>query len=245
MCVYPLLCSLTEFSCGIHCSRHCGSKLFFWAFRAMYRFFSVSTLRHDVFINVQKRKSMQVLEIPQLSDTRWVCRYIAVRLFQTCYEDILEALDSISKGTDRSTAAESFGLAFQLRSFSSTVLLCVFEELLGLTKPLSGHLQATEISLCHAIDLVQAVVKTLESNRSDIHFFDSIWKKAIELASERNIELDSAIDRRSRQPSRLTDSIVCETTGSRADSQVLRLNIEEFILMSWTKCSLNYTTALM
>ena len=194
---------------------------FFGLLEAMYRFFSVSTLRHDVFINVQKRKSKQVLEIPQLSDTRWVCRYIAVRLFQTRYEDILEALDSISKGTDRSTAAESFGLAFQLRRFSFTVLLCVFEELLGLTKPLSDHLQATEISLCHAIDLVQAVVKTLESNRSDIHFSDSIWKKALVLASERNIELDSAIHRQSRQPSRLTDSIVCETTGSRADSPSL------------------------
>ena len=41
------------------------------------------------------------------------------------------------------------------------------------------------------------------------------------LASERNIELDSAIRRRSCQPSRLTDSIVCETTGSRAGSPSL------------------------
>ena len=108
-----------------------------------------------------------------------------------------------------------------MRRFSFKVLLCVFEELLGLTKPLSDHLQGTEISLCHAIDLVQAVVKTLESNLSDIHFSDSIWKKAIVLASERNIELDSAIHTRFRQPSRLTDSIVCETTGSRADSPSL------------------------
>ena len=80
----------------------------FWGLlEAMYRFFSVSTLRQDVFINVQKRKSMQVLEIPQLSDTRWVCHYIAVRLFQTRHEEILEALDHISKGTFCSTAAES------------------------------------------------------------------------------------------------------------------------------------------
>ena len=59
---------------------------FFGLLEAVYRFFSVSTLRHDSFINAQRVKGLRILEIPQLSDTRWVCRYMAVHLFQARYE---------------------------------------------------------------------------------------------------------------------------------------------------------------
>ena len=78
----------------------------------------MSTLRHDRFINSQHLKGLHVLEIPQLSDTRWACRYMAVHLFQTCYECLLEALDDIEKSRNRSAAAESHGLMIQLKTLS-------------------------------------------------------------------------------------------------------------------------------
>ena len=91
---------------------------FFGLLEAVYRFFSVSTLRHDSFINSQRLKGLRVLEIPQLSDTRWACRYMAVHLFQTRYECLLEALDDIERSRDRSAAAEARGLVMQLKSLS-------------------------------------------------------------------------------------------------------------------------------
>ena len=83
---------------------------FFGLLEAVYRFFSVSTLRYDSFVNSQRLKGLRVLEIPQLSDTRWAYRYMAVHLFQTRYECLLEALDDIESSRDRSAAAESHGL---------------------------------------------------------------------------------------------------------------------------------------
>ena len=53
---------------------------FFGLLEAVYIFFSVSTLRHDSFVNFQCLKGLHVFEIPQLSDTQWECRYNAVHL---------------------------------------------------------------------------------------------------------------------------------------------------------------------
>lgn len=41
----------------------------------------MSALQRDSFVNAERLKGVPVLEIPQLNDTRWVCRYMAVRLF--------------------------------------------------------------------------------------------------------------------------------------------------------------------
>lgn len=61
----------------------------------------------------------------------------AVHLFQTHHECLLEALDDIERSRDRSAAAEARGLVKSL----SLAILYIF-EVLGLTKPLSNHLQS-------------------------------------------------------------------------------------------------------
>ena len=191
---------------------------FFGLLAAVYRFFSVSVLRHDSFVNAQRLKGIPVLEIPQLSDTRWVCRYMAVRLFQTRYVCVLEALIDIQGSRDRTAAGESQGLIMQLKRFSFVVILCIFEEILGLTKPLSDHLQSKELDLSHAMDLVESVQETLKQYRSDSHFSSYIWKRATDLSQERGIDVSSPESRRraSQLPQRLRDGTVLSPTGSRS-----------------------------
>lgn len=46
---------------------------FFGLMEAMYRFVTASSLRHDKFVDCQKRVKLKVMEIPKISDTRWVC----------------------------------------------------------------------------------------------------------------------------------------------------------------------------
>lgn len=99
---------------------------FFGLLEVVYRFFSVSALRHDSFVNVQRLKGVPVLEIPQLIDTRWVCHYIAVRLFQSCYVCVLKAFIDIQGSRDRTAAAEAQGLIMQLKRYSFLVILCIF-----------------------------------------------------------------------------------------------------------------------
>ena len=127
-----------------------------------------------------------MLKIPQLSDTGWACRYMAVHLFQTRYECFLEALDYniIESLRDRSAAAEAHGLVMQLKSLFLAIL-CMFEEILGLTKPLSNHLQSKELDLSCAIDLVESIKKTFAEYRSDSHFSSHIWNRVTEVAHNR------------------------------------------------------------
>ena len=59
------------------------------------------------------------MEIPKLSDTRWVCRYAAVKLFKEHYRSLLQALETIiSNSHDGCEGAEAIGLLKQLQSFS-------------------------------------------------------------------------------------------------------------------------------
>ena len=79
----------------------------------------------------------------------------------------------------------------QLNRYSFPVILCIFEEILGLTKPLSDHLQSQNLDLSHAMDLVESVQKTLTKNRSDGHFSSHIWKRVTDQTDERGINVSS------------------------------------------------------
>lgn len=88
---------------------------FFGLMQAVYSFFSVSSLRHGT--KAQKDKGIRIMEIPSLSDTRWVCRFVAVQLFLNRFEGLILALETtIDNSTDRAEAAESVGLSVQLQS---------------------------------------------------------------------------------------------------------------------------------
>lgn len=171
----------------------------------------MSTLRNDSFVNAQQLKGVRVLEIPQLSDTRWVCRYVAVELFQTRNDCLLDALYDIQNCRDRSAAAESQGLIMQLEEFSFIVYLCIFEEILGLTKPWSDHLQAKELDLSCAMDLVESITKTFKAYRVDGHFSSTVWKRAKELAVDREIDICTPESHR-RKSAHLNDGVVLAST---------------------------------
>ena len=110
---------------------------FFGVMEMTYRFFSVSTLRHDKLVVAQKERQLKVLEIPQLSDTRWACRYLAVNLYKSRYGCLVEALEHvIENSSGRTEAAEATGILAQIQKFSFLILLTTFDSILGLTKPL-------------------------------------------------------------------------------------------------------------
>ena len=83
---------------------------FFGAMQLTHRFFSASVLRHGKFVKAQEDKKLKVLEIPQLSDTRWSCRYFAVNLYKQRYSCLIEVLDEIAESGNGDEAAEAEGI---------------------------------------------------------------------------------------------------------------------------------------
>ena len=53
---------------------------FFGIMKAIYKFFSMSVLCHDALVKSQRDQGLRPIEIPRLSDTRWSCRDVAVKL---------------------------------------------------------------------------------------------------------------------------------------------------------------------
>ena len=176
-----------------------------------YRFFSASTLRHDKLVSAQKDKQ---LKVPQLSDTRWACRYLAVNMYRSRYGCLVEALEEvIENSSDRTEAA---GILAQIQKFSFLILLTTFDSILGLTKPLSDALQAKNLNLSAALELVDSIIQLLKQRRSEDYFKYSIWKDSQEMADKAGVEVAlPTAGRRTRLPSRFRDSHVLESTGGR------------------------------
>ena len=190
---------------------------FFGVMEVAYRFFSASTLRHDKLVNAQKEKQLKVLKIPQLSDTCWACRYLAVNLYKSRYGCLVEALEEIiENGNDRTEAAEATGILAQIQKFSFLILLTTFDSILGLTKPLSDALQVKHLNLSAALELVDSIIQLLKQRRSEDYFKDSIWKDSQQMADKAGIEvvLPNA-GRRTSLSSRFRDVHVLESTGGR------------------------------
>lgn len=197
---------------------------FFGLMEAVYRFFSVSSLRHGRFVQAQKDKNVRIMEIPSLSDTRWVCRYAAIQVFLNRFECLILALEVIvDESKDRSEAAEAVGLSVQLQEFSFLLFLQVFYCVLGVTKPLSDTLQTKQLNLATAIDLVDSTCKTLSDRRSEKYFEGNIWKESLIVAQNMNIDISSpcARKRQSRLPKALQDGVIMAPIGAQETGQII------------------------
>ena len=158
------------------------------------------------------------MEIPSLCDTRWVCRHSAVHLFKVRYRYLIEALEEIiDNSRNRCEAAEAIGLFSQMKQFSFLILLQTFQNLLGVTKPLSDVLQGKELDLSNAMHMVNALLKTLLERRSDDYFEDNIWNPVLNDSDGREIPVSvpGGHKRRTHIPRRLQDTVVMSTTGVR------------------------------
>ena len=64
----------------------------FGLLEAIHNFVTVSSIRHDKFVGEQKERHEQVMELPLLSDTRWICKLKAVTTFKNRFQSIVFTL---------------------------------------------------------------------------------------------------------------------------------------------------------
>ncbi len=213
----------------IHCFAHvlnlvlvdCAKNVshaakFFALLESLYVFVS-STKAHVLFVRKQSElhPTQPKRELQRLSDTRWACRYSAVDTMYHTYGALLATLEEIADGNDHGKAVEAKGLLLQVKSFSF-LLLIIFDRVLSCTKRLSDLLQSQHCDLAKATDLVSATIETLQEFR-----LDDSWKHLLDYSQQvaelHEIPVTSLQQKRhTRLPSRFEDTVVLESTGSRA-----------------------------
>lgn len=174
-----------------------------------------------IFIEKQKRlhPSKQPLELQKLSDTQWVCRYAAVNAVCRTFDSILLTVEEVAESQDVSKAIEARGLYHQLHSFSFLISLITFDRILTCTKQCSDKLQCSSLDLSLALELVSATKSLLTEYRTTA-YWNKLYEYAVEIAKLHDITIDSPSQRgtwgrKRKRPSRLQESVVLETVGSR------------------------------
>lgn len=88
----------------------CSLLCTFGLLEAVYSFFSDSTIHNEKFVAMQSHQGITVLEIPQQSDTRWVCKHKGVQVFQIRFINICTTLEYFVYNGKPKERAEAKGL---------------------------------------------------------------------------------------------------------------------------------------
>ena len=92
----------------------------------------------------------------------------------------------------------------------------MFNDILGITKPLSDMLQSSHIDLASAIDLVDSVEKTLTEHRSR-DYFQKIWLCVLKHDEDNKVDISSLQEKqKSVVPSRLEEVLILAALGRRS-----------------------------
>ena len=195
---------------------------FFSLLETLYVFIS-SSVPHSIFVTKQKDLGQRVVQLKQLSDTRWSCRYSSIKAVLSSFSALVQTLEQLSSGTNH-RSIEARGLLHQVCSFPIILSLVLFERIFGIVNNLSTLLQAEQICYASVASCIKATKVALSSlRRADVWM--AVWDNAMSLANENNISVDSAShsrrpQRNRRTPKHLDDSVIDTTTITSSDTSV-------------------------
>ena len=182
--------------------------------KILYNFFS-GTVTHKVFMEKQQelQPTKRAVELKRLSDTRWACQYSTLWAIKRTLPAILATLADVSNQTNAHRATEARSL-IGLIDAQFVLHICMLESIFSLTKNLSDHLQATDLELASAVDLVFAVVDALNDKRN-AETWTKIWDCASDMCETVGIDMQRPQVRRKKQPRHLQEFVVNSQTGSK------------------------------
>ena len=129
------------------CKNCVATVTFFGTVQKLYTFFSSSQLRLN-YLEVAKNKlkmdpdNSEKIKLKRQNETRWYCKYDAIKAVKQLYPALLSALEQIVlKDKCNDTRAEASGLIEQLSQFEFLVLLEIWSEVLCDINSLSVYLQ--------------------------------------------------------------------------------------------------------
>ncbi len=141
----------------------------------------------------------------RLRNTRWCCQHDSIVAILSTFPAVLETLQGISDGADRSSAIEARGIHSGLKDLHFVVCLTIYKRVFSITARLSDVLQAESLYIGSATHIFQATIDTFEKMRSDLQW-DLLWQEATALAAHTGCNEDHSKPRRQRQtPTTLQD----------------------------------------
>ncbi|KAK0142189.1 Zinc finger MYM-type protein 1 [Merluccius polli] len=210
----------------VHCNTHClnlvlvdtvrgipEAECFFSLLKQLYIYMSGSAV-HPKWLQVQQEMYTGApRELQVLSDTRWASRYYACRNLWDRLPAVVKVLEELCDDHSGERSVGARGLLPQI-DFQFIVFLAIFKKLLGDAKLLSDMLQSSSLDLAKAVDLVEALISTFESYRSE-QVFDDLWDTVLELAKQCDVSIDTAPKRKRTLSSKLKGYHVLSTAGSQ------------------------------
>ena len=190
---------------------------FFSVYQMLYLFLSSSAVL-PVFEEVQRVASIKKpLRIKSLGNTRWACHFDAVSGVLQSLKEIVATLEDLTENDrDSKRRVEAGGFLTHVRTFGFIFILDLLVKGLPITKRQSDQLQDDSLDLAAAVELVDSVLSSIRSSRSDKEW-ERTWKASVDLAERLGIAVVDVRRKGKKRNSQrlLTDMVVLDTTGRR------------------------------
>lgn len=183
--------------------------------QSIHHFFN-SPKREHVLRSVQipaDFNSVPFIKLKSISETRWACRWEAVKAIEQQPERILLALIQLSKDKDAKTSVDATGLVKAMLEFQFVLGLHILKVIFSNTNSLASYLQGHEVDVMAAKATCEATIKTLSKCREE-EMFSLIWEKAQKTAkniSEIAPNKEVQTSKRQKKPSIRLQALLGET----------------------------------
>ncbi|XP_068114995.1 zinc finger MYM-type protein 1-like [Hyperolius riggenbachi] len=193
---------------------------FFSLVQNLYNFISGSAV-HAYFMEMQKEMMPGTvpIELKRLSDTRWICQYAACKSIHKAMLPILETLQHYEQ--DPSNASRRLQAKALLTAMDSKFAICLimFEVILKRTSIVAKALQASDLQISCAIQLVQSLQEEFsearDSSESEDSMWSTLWKEAENFIQDNSLPQTIERVRIRRRPITHQDHVFMTTSGQR------------------------------
>ncbi|XP_026460597.1 zinc finger MYM-type protein 1-like [Papaver somniferum] len=209
--------------CGAHClnltlldmARSCkGATDFFETLNQIYKIFSASTKRWDIF-----KEYVKGYTVKPLSDTRWESHIESVKAFRFQVFDIRKALLKVGdNGDDKDTAAKfkAKNLAkHSVGNFEFLLSMVIWYDLLNAVNLVSKSLQFKDMLIDDAMRQVKGLLKYFQNYRDKE--FGKALTTAKDIANQLEVEADFHVGRIIHRTQFFDEIGNCEETFQSAE----------------------------
>lgn len=145
--------------------------------QSLYVFLEGSPKRHALLGRMKKEFGENQTTLKDQSDTRWACRYAAVKALLSSISSVIQALLTIQEDRTPKIVTDARCLLISICSFDFVISLLVLEVVLSNTDAFSKYLQAISLDIGAVQSTADSVIRMFQSIRNE-EAFDNVWQKA-------------------------------------------------------------------